>query len=405
MVCITGQVPSKLLGTDAFQETDITGVTLPITKHNYLVTRVEDIAPTLRQAFYVARSGRPGPVLVDITKDAQQAHRASCGTTRIAELPALPAGSRAERRELERAAALIDAAERPIASAGTAWSQSGASARLLELAEKADIPVASTLLGLGGFPATPPAQPRDDGDARRGVGQPRHPGGGPLVALGMRFDDRVTGNLKTYAAKAKKIHVELDPRRDQQERARRRGARGADVADSLRALVAGARRARARAVARTTSGARRATRRCATSRAMPPDGRLFAAHVIHDLWRITEGGARRHRRGPAPDVGGAVLQARVPALARHLGRPRHDGLRAAGGDRRQLRVSGRRGLGGRRRRRLPDDRGRAVHRARRRASSSTSPSSTTATWAWSASGRSSSTAAATRRRPCAARTS
>src|SRR5271165_7205117 len=114
VVCITGQVPSKLIGSDAFQETDITGVTLPITKHNYLVTRVEDIAPTLRQAFYVARSGRPGPVLVDITKDAQQAAADFTWSDEPVRLRGYRPEHRARPEDLKRAADMIDAAERPI---------------------------------------------------------------------------------------------------------------------------------------------------------------------------------------------------------------------------------------------------------------------------------------------------
>src|SRR5262249_51713636 len=155
IVCITGQVPSSALGSDAFQETDITGITLPITKHNYLVSRAEDVAPTLHEAFYIARSGRPGPVLVDITKDAQQG---------LARPEARPA-PRAQRRRpiprpsseaIARAAMMIDAAERPLIFAGHGVVASGSSALLREFAEKTGVPVTSTLLGLGGFPASHP---------------------------------------------------------------------------------------------------------------------------------------------------------------------------------------------------------------------------------------------------------
>src|SRR3989440_826464 len=135
MVCITGQVSSAVLGTDAFQETDITGVTLPITKHNYLVTRAEEIYPTLREAFHLARSGRPGPVHVDVTKDAQQA----AFDFRPGEGPAPRPGRTVPRSpptDLERAAALVDAAERPIVLSGQGIVRSGASDLLVEFAEK-----------------------------------------------------------------------------------------------------------------------------------------------------------------------------------------------------------------------------------------------------------------------------
>ena len=156
IVCITGQVGSKLIGSDAFQETDITGVTLPITKHNYLVTRTEDIAPAIREAFLIATSGRPGPVLVDITKDAQQM---SCEFDWEA---ATPRGPR-YRPDLSPtsddyacALELINSAERPVILAGHGILLSGAMQELRALAERANIPVTPTLLGIGAFPASHP---------------------------------------------------------------------------------------------------------------------------------------------------------------------------------------------------------------------------------------------------------
>src|SRR5262249_47246410 len=145
MVCITGQVSSKVIGSDAFQETDITGVTLPITKHNYLVTRVEDIAPTLRQAFYVARSGRPGPVLVDITKDAQQAAMDFVWDGRPVRLPGYRPDHKPSAEDLRRAVELIDSAQRPVVFCGHGVVAAGAPALLRELVEKAGMPVAATL--------------------------------------------------------------------------------------------------------------------------------------------------------------------------------------------------------------------------------------------------------------------
>src|SRR5216117_4559882 len=210
IVCITGQVGSKLIGSDAFQETDITGITLPITKHNYLVTRAEDVAPTIREAFAVARSGRPGPVLVDITKDAQQA---SCEVDWNAAEPnlseafddALPGdGTAADAIEL------IAAAERPLILAGHGVMLSGAERHILQLAERAQIPIAVTLLGIGGVAASHPLNLGMMG--MHGEAWVNHAiqVADLLIALGMRFDDRVTGNLKTYAPTARKIHVDID---------------------------------------------------------------------------------------------------------------------------------------------------------------------------------------------------
>ncbi|HTN92163.1 MAG TPA: thiamine pyrophosphate-binding protein, partial [Sorangium sp.] len=197
IVCITGQVSSKLLGTDAFQETDITGVTLPITKHNYLVTEVEDIAPAIREAFYIARSGRPGPVLVDITKDAQQASMDYEPLKGEVRLPGYRPSYHAVQTDIEKAIELIDDAERPLILAGQGIVRAEATRELLAFVEKTGIPVASTLLGLGGFPATHPLSLGMMG--MHGEAWVNHAiqEADLLIALGMRFDDRVTGNLKT----------------------------------------------------------------------------------------------------------------------------------------------------------------------------------------------------------------
>jgi acetolactate synthase-1/2/3 large subunit len=289
IVCITGQVPSHVIGSDAFQETDITGVTLPITKHNYLVHRADQIAPTIREAFYIARSGRPGPVLVDITKDAQQ---------RLAEVawsdaPVSLRGYRPEHiagdADLARAAAMIDAAKRPVILTGHGIVKAGASALLGEFVERTGIPVAATLLGLGGFPASHPLSLGMMG--MHGEAWVNHAiqEADLLLALGMRFDDRVTGNPATYAVSAKKIHCELDPA-EINKTVRVDVALVGDVAATLRALLPRVARAERRAwVGRIAElkgdSAVRDIQR------MPHDGRLFAAHVLHDLWRITEGKA------------------------------------------------------------------------------------------------------------------
>ncbi len=289
MVCITGQVGSKLIGSDAFQETDITGVTLPITKHNYLVTRVEDIAPTLRQAFYVARSGRPGPVLVDITKDAQQASTEFAWDDRPVRLPGYRPDRKPSADDLRRAVAMIDAAERPVVFCGHGVVAAGAGELLRALVEKGDMPVASTLLGLGGFPASHRLSLGMMGMHGEAWVNQAIQEADLLVALGMRFDDRVTGKLESYATRAKKIHCELDPA-EVHKNVRADVALVGDVAETLRAVVPAIAQRERRAWLEhidSTKGAS-AVRDIQT---LPHCGRLFAAHVMHDLWRITEGKA------------------------------------------------------------------------------------------------------------------
>ena len=156
VVCITGQVGSKLIGSDAFQEIDITGVTLPITKHNTLVTRVGDIGRSIREAFYIAKSGRPGPVLVDITKDAQQASLDFDWDKCAPQLPGYRPPLHSDPVQMERAIEMINEARRPVILAGHGIIMSGAMKQVKTLVERAQIPVALTLLGLGSFPALHP---------------------------------------------------------------------------------------------------------------------------------------------------------------------------------------------------------------------------------------------------------
>ncbi|MDC0710142.1 biosynthetic-type acetolactate synthase large subunit [Stigmatella sp. ncwal1] len=289
IVCITGQVSSSLLGSDAFQEVDITGVTLPITKHNYLVTRAEDIAPTLREAFFIARSGRPGPVLVDITKDAQQA-------TTDAALPPRPvqrSGYRPDpspsEESLDRAAELIASAQRPLIFCGHGIVKADASALLMELVEKTGIPVASTLLGLGGFPALHPLSLGMMGMHGEAWVNNSIQESDLIIALGMRFDDRVTGNLKTFARRAKKIHAEIDPSEINKNVTVDVALTG-DLHKTLTRLLPRIQR-------RTTTpwvehiNSLKGTASVRDIQYMPHDGRLHAAHVIHDLWWLTQGKA------------------------------------------------------------------------------------------------------------------
>jgi acetolactate synthase-1/2/3 large subunit len=287
-VFITGQVSSRLLGTDAFQETDVTGITLPITKHNALVTDVGTLARTLREAFHIARTGRPGPVLVDICKDVQQASTEFEWPT---EVPLLnghePSPPRAA--DLARAAELVAGAQRPLILAGAGVIRSGASDLLRAFAERTDTPVASTLLGLGGFPASHPLALGMMGMHGEAFVNQAIQRADLLLAFGMRFDDRVTGNLKTYAPNAKKVHVEIDP-----------SEIGKNVAVDVQ-IVADLRAALAALLPllpekrhpdwRREIDAGRAETRTRDILHQPDGGHLFAAHVINDLWEATGGEA------------------------------------------------------------------------------------------------------------------
>ncbi|WP_437820504.1 biosynthetic-type acetolactate synthase large subunit [Sorangium sp. So ce1078] len=289
IVCITGQVPSKLLGTDAFQETDITGVTLPITKHNYLVTEVQDIAPAIREAFYIARSGRPGPVLVDITKDAQQASIDFEPPKGEVRLPGYRPSHHAVQTEIEKAIELIDEAQRPLILAGQGIVRAEATRELLSFVEKTGIPVASTLLGLGGFPATHPLSLGMMGMHGEAWVNNAIQEADLLIALGMRFDDRVTGNLKTYAVKAKKIHVEID-RSEINKNVKVDVGLVGDVRDTLLSLIPGCKQ-RNRSEWLERISLLKGDSAVRDIQQLPYHDKLYAAHVMHDLWRLTDGKA------------------------------------------------------------------------------------------------------------------
>jgi acetolactate synthase-1/2/3 large subunit len=288
IVCITGQVGSKLIGSDAFQETDITGVTLPITKHNYLVTHASEVARTVREAFYVARSGRPGPVLIDITKDAQQS---TCEFDWEAAKPQLP-GYRPDLspapEEYAQALELIHNSKRPLILAGHGIIVSGAMREVRDFAERAGIPVAMTLLGLGAFPASHPLNLGMMG--MHGEAWVNHTiqEADLLLAFGMRFDDRVTGNLKTYASNAKKIHIEIDP---------------AEINKNVKVdvpLVGDLREVLLELMPKVESIDRsdwldsidklKGDSAVRDIQNLPDSGHLYAAHVINDLWRQTRDG-------------------------------------------------------------------------------------------------------------------
>jgi acetolactate synthase-1/2/3 large subunit len=287
-VFITGQVSSKVLGSDAFQETDVTGITLPITKHNSLVTDARHIARTMREAFVIARSGRPGPVLVDITKDAQQA-KTDFQYPETVHLPGLHEPEAPDPESLARAAELIAKAERPLILAGAGVIRSGASQALLEFAQKADVPVALTLLGIGGFPQNHPLCLGMMGMHGAAFVNSAIQRADLLLAFGMRFDDRVTGNLKTYAPHAKKIHVEIDPS-EVNKNVKVDVALVADLLAALKSLTPIVASKRHEGWLREIEKGREETR----SRDIvhkESNGHLLAPHVMHDLWQTTGGDA------------------------------------------------------------------------------------------------------------------
>ncbi len=289
IVCITGQVGSKLIGSDAFQETDITGITLPITKHNYLVTHAEGVAPAMREAFFIAASGRPGPVLIDVTKDAQQA---TCDFDWDAAAPRL-AGYRPEFKprseDYARALELVNTAERPVILAGQGILKSGAMDLVRTFAEQASIPIAMTLLGIGSVPAHHPLNLGMMGMHGEAWVNTAIQEADLLIALGMRFDDRVTGNLKTYAPRARKIHVEIDPA-EVNKNVKADVALIADLAAALGELLPGVKkvdRSGWLGYIETLKG----DSAVRDIQNLPDSGHLYAAHVIHDIWRATEGRA------------------------------------------------------------------------------------------------------------------
>ena len=211
IVAISGQVPRPAIGTDAFQETDVTGITLPITKHNYLVMNVEDIAPAIKEAFHIARTGRPGPVLVDIPKDVLQNERTEFVWPDTVDLPGYNPPGEAPEEQVSRAANLINQAQRPVILAGHGVLISQAYRELRELAEKAQIPVVTTLLGISSLPTSHYLNLGMAGMHGLACASLAINESDLLISLGMRFDDRVTGRLKDFAPNARVVHVDIDP--------------------------------------------------------------------------------------------------------------------------------------------------------------------------------------------------
>ena len=318
VVAITGQVSSKVLGSDAFQEVDITGITLPITKHNFLVTKAEEIAPTVRLAFQIATSGRPGPVLIDITKDAQQAASIfdfEMSKPRAARPhPMQPVG--VDAKALAEAVELIKAAKKPVILAGHGIMQSSAEAEVLAFAELLQIPIASTLLGLGAIPAAHPLSLGMMGMHGESWVNQAIQNADLLLAFGMRFDDRVTGNLTSYAPQAKKIHVEIDP----SEISKNVKADVALIGDLKAVVLALRSMLEAQLSSKKEAGPPAArkddkvewlyeinrskgTAAVRDIQNLPDNGHLYAAHVINDIWREAVAAGRERETIIVTDVG------------------------------------------------------------------------------------------------------
>ncbi len=289
IVCITGQVNSNVIGYDAFQETDVTGITLPITKHNYLVTDVRDLGLVIREAFYIASSGRPGPVLIDISKDAQQAEMDWEYDDSPIQLPGYRPDLRPALKKLEFAAELIHSSKKPVILAGHGILQSNAMNEVREFAEKTNTPVAMTLLGIGSFPATHPLNLGMMGMHGEAWVNQAIQQSDLILAFGMRFDDRVTGNLSTYTSNARRIHIDIDPS-EINKNVKVDCSLVGDLRETLQVLLP---------LIEACDHANwihhidkmRGASAVRDIKNLPDMGHLYAAHVMHDLWKYTEGKA------------------------------------------------------------------------------------------------------------------
>jgi acetolactate synthase I/II/III large subunit len=290
IVCVTGQVPTAVLGSDAFQETDVTGVTLPITKHNFLVMDIKDLASTMKKAFHIARTGRPGPVLVDVCKDVQNAKIEYEYPKEPVKLAGYRPPSYASEEHIERAIDLIKAAKRPLILAGHGVNMSGAERELLEFAERAQVPVALTLLGKGAMPESHPLCLGMMGMHGAAAVNTAIQTADLLLAFGMRFDDRVTGNLKTYSPNSRKIHVDIDA-----SELNKNVRVDVGIAGDLKTVLGQFLPTLPSLSHKEWIGEIREWQEDGDQRDIihqtTPGDKLFAAHAIHDLWVATKGDA------------------------------------------------------------------------------------------------------------------
>lgn len=363
LVAITGQVASASIGTDAFQEADICGITMPITKHNWLVTDPADIPRVIAEAFHVASTGRPGPVLVDIAKDALQAQTTFSWPPQQ-ELPGYRPVTKPHAKQIREAARLIAQSKRPVLYVGGGVIKAHATAELKVLAELTGAPVTTTLMALGAFPDSHPQH----------VGMPGMHGAVTavtalqksdlLIALGTRFDDRVTGKLDSFAPDAKIIHADIDPA----EIGKNRLVDVPIVGDAREVIADLVQAVQAEHTEGTMGPA--AQKRYADwwtdlnrwrdtyplGYDLPVDGSLSPQQVIERIGQAADGdtifaaGVGQHQMWASH-----FIQYEHPATWLNSGGSRHDGLRGPGRDGRQGGYAGPDGLGDRRRRLLPDD--------------------------------------------------
>jgi acetolactate synthase I/II/III large subunit len=210
MVILSGQVPTALIGNDAFQEVDIVGITRPCTKHNYLVMSIEDLAPTVKEAFYLARSGRPGPILVDIPKDITK-QMGEYAPGKAVKLKSYNPTYKPNMKQLKKIVNLIENTQRPMIFAGGGVILSGASSQLTEMARKTRIPVTTSLMGLGAFPETDPLSLGMIGMHGTYRANMCTSACDLLISIGVRFDDRVTGKTDAFCSQAQIVHIDIDP--------------------------------------------------------------------------------------------------------------------------------------------------------------------------------------------------
>ena len=288
IVCITGQVPRAAIGSDAFQETDIAGAVIPVSKHSYLVMDIHDLPKTIKEAFAVARSGRPGPVLVDIPKDIQMQAIEFEYPEEPVSIPGNNFVHKAELNDLDQAARLISKSNKPVILAGHGILISGASKEVVEMAEISSIPIGWTLLGSGAIPASHPLNMGMMGMHGEFAVNNAIQNADLLIACGMRFDDRVTGNITTYSPNSKKIHIEIDPAEINKNVQVDVGING-DLRTVLQQLIPLLSRKNNEDWLKTVSAWEGESQ--ARDIINLHTEILYGAQVIHDLWRETNGDA------------------------------------------------------------------------------------------------------------------
>ena len=378
LVVICGQSPTFVLGLDAFQEADVSGITYPCVKHSYLVKDVEDIPRVMREAFYIARSGRPGPVLIDMPKDISGSSSSTRARPEEFHLPGYSVPREGDRGAVAKAAKALKAARRPILLVGHGAAISGASREVRELVERMRMPAVSTLLGKGVLPESHELSLGMLGMHGTAYANKAMVACDLVMSVGSRWDDRIVGSYADFCRGAVKIHIDIDPAEMDKVVKVDVGI----VGDAKAVLSPAPAPPRARAIRRTGSGRSRAG---AANIPSPTarKGKVRAQHVIEELRALAGRQGRLHdRRRPAPDVGGAVRRLRGGAQLDQLGRRRHHGLRLPRGDRGPAGQARRAGHRDRRRRGLPDDPVGARDDAQPRSSPSRSWSSTTTTSAW-----------------------